>query len=103
MIGSAAVIVIADDTPITAVLERMASFYAGESCGQCTPCRIGTSWLAHIAARLADGRGRPGDADEIERVAGLIIGRPLCPLGEAAALPIRTLARKFRSELEAGR
>jgi len=103
MLGSAAVIVIADDTPISAVLERMAAFYAGESCGQCTPCRIGTSWLAQLAGRLAAGGGRPGDAAELERVAGLICGRTLCPLGDAAALPIKALARKFRDELEAGR
>ncbi|MDD8027873.1 MAG: NADH-ubiquinone oxidoreductase-F iron-sulfur binding region domain-containing protein, partial [Acidobacteriota bacterium] len=103
MLGSAGVIVIADDTPIVTVLERMASFYAGESCGQCTPCRIGTSWMAQIAARMAAGDGRPGDAAELDRVAGLIRGRTLCPLGDAAALPIQALVRKFRDELEAGR
>ncbi|MCX6560053.1 MAG: NADH-quinone oxidoreductase subunit NuoF [Candidatus Aminicenantes bacterium] len=101
MLGSAGIIVIADDTPIVTVLDRMASFYAHESCGQCTPCRLGTSWLAKIASRLAKGEGRPGDPAEIERVAGLVRGRTLCPLGDAAALPILALTRKFRTELDA--
>jgi NADH:ubiquinone oxidoreductase subunit F (NADH-binding) len=79
----------------------MASFYDHESCGQCTPCRLGTSWLARLAARMAAGEARPGDTAEIDRVAGMIKGRTLCPLGDAAALPIQALVRKLRPELEA--
>jgi NADH-quinone oxidoreductase subunit F len=100
MIGSAAVIVIDSETPILYVLEKVVSFYAGESCGQCTPCRMGTSWMAKIVHRAAAGEGRPSDAAELERVAASIPGRTLCPLGDAAALPVLGLVRKFRAEIE---
>ena len=63
MIGSGAVIVIDEATPILEVLKKVAKFYAHESCGQCTPCRIGTSWMHKIVKRLAAGEGRKADLD----------------------------------------
>jgi NADH-quinone oxidoreductase subunit F len=102
MIGSGAVIVIDEATPILDVLLRTAKFYSHESCGQCTPCRIGTAWMNKIVRRIAEGGGRPSDLDEIVRLAENIKGRTLCPLGDAAALPILAIVRKFRSELEQG-
>ena len=101
MLGSAAVIVIADDTPWLDVLRRVTRFYARESCGQCSPCRLGTSWMEKIAARLADGKGNRNDIGLLERVASMIFGRTLCPLGDAAAAPVSSLLRKFRAEIEA--
>ncbi len=101
MLGSGAIIVIDETTPILEVLRRIAKFYAHESCGQCTPCRVGTSWINKIVKRIAAGQGKKGDIDEIERLANQIKGRTLCPLGDAAALPILALVKKFRAELEA--
>jgi len=100
MIGSAAVVVIGDRTPILDVLKVMARFYAHESCGQCTPCRVGTSWIHKVVSRLAAGRGRPADLDLILSLADGMKGRTLCPMGDAAALPIHALVTKFREELE---
>ena len=100
MLGSGAIIVIDQATPMLQVLVKMAKFYAHESCGQCTPCRIGTSWIDKIVRRLASGQGREGDVEDIKRLALNIKGRTLCPLGDAAALPILALIAKFRSELE---
>ncbi len=100
MLGSAAVIVIDKETPILDVLKAAAKFYSHESCGQCTPCRIGTSWIHKIVKRLAGGEGEPDDIDAIIRLAGNIKGKTLCPLGDAAALPILSICSKFRSELE---
>jgi NADH-quinone oxidoreductase subunit F len=100
MAGSAGVIVIGDRTPILDVLRVMARFYAHESCGQCTPCRIGTSWIHKIVSRLAAGDGRPTDFDLILKLADGMKGRTLCPMGDAAALPILALVTKFREELE---
>ena len=100
MLGSAAVIVIDKGTSILDVLGAMTKFYSHESCGQCTPCRIGTSWIRKIVRRLAAGEGEPDDIDTIIRLAGNIKGKTLCPLGDAAALPILSICRKFRSELE---
>jgi NADH-quinone oxidoreductase subunit F len=100
MLGSAGVIVIDDRTPIIDVLSRVAEFYAHESCGQCTPCRLGTSWIAKIVERMAAGRGEAGDVDTLSRLSANIKGRTLCPLGDAAALPVLAIAKKFKAELE---
>lgn len=101
MLGSGAIIVLDDETPILEVLRVVAKFYSHESCGQCIPCRIGTSWINKIVYRMARGEGRKGDVDEVERLAGQIKGRTLCPLGDAASMPILALVQKFRQELEA--
>jgi NADH-quinone oxidoreductase subunit F len=100
MLGSAAVIVIDQETPILEVLKAVAKFYSHESCGQCTPCRIGTSWINKIVDRIAGGKGENDDLDGIIRLAENIKGKTLCPLGDAAALPILSICRKFRQELE---
>jgi len=101
MLGSAAIIVIDETVPIIEVLSKVTKFYSHESCGQCTPCRIGTSWINKIVKRIASGQGRKDDLKEIERLASQIKGRTLCPLGDAAALPILAIVNKFRAELEA--
>jgi len=100
MLGSAAIIVIDKETPIFEVLKTVTRFYAHESCGQCTPCRIGTSWIDKIVQRIGQGKGEEDDLDTIIRLASNILGKTLCPLGDAAALPILSLCRKFRGELE---
>lgn len=101
MLGSAAVIVIDDRTPILDVLRIVARFYAHESCGKCTPCRIGTALIHKIVERLAGGDGRRGDLETIAHAAGAITGRTLCPMGEAVSLPVLAILAKFRGELEA--
>ncbi len=100
MLGSAAVIVIDQETPILEVLRAMTKFYSHESCGQCTPCRVGTSWINKIVRRIAGGQGEKDDVDAIIRLAENVKGKTLCPLGDAAALPILSICRKFRQELE---
>lgn len=100
MLGSAAVIVIDEDTQILDVLKAVAKFYAHESCGQCTPCRIGTSWINKIVVRITQGKGKKEDIDTITRLAGNILGKTLCPLGDAAAMPLLSITQKFKDELE---
>jgi len=100
MLGSAGIVVIGDRTPILDVLKVTARFYAHESCGQCTPCRIGTAWIHKAVSRIGEGRGRLSDLDLILRLAEGMRGRTLCPMGDAAALPVQALVTKFRGELE---
>lgn len=100
MLGSAAIIVIDKDTSILDVLKLITKFYSHESCGQCTPCRIGTSWINKTVKRMVEGNGKKEDIDNIERVASNILGKTLCPMGDAAAMPILSITRKFRMELE---
>lgn len=100
MLGSAAIVVIDTGTSIFDVLKAVTKFYSHESCGQCTPCRIGTSWINKIVKRMDEGKGRKKDIDNILRLASNILGKTLCPLGDAAAMPILSITRKFRKELE---
>ncbi len=100
MLGSGAVIVIDRETRMLDVLRITARFYAHESCGQCTPCRIGTAWIHKIVTRMSEGRGEPDDVDTIISLASNIKGKTECPLGDAAALPVLAICNKFRGELE---
>ena len=98
MLGSGAVIVIAEGTCMVKVLANLSTFYMHESCGQCTPCREGTGWLARVVGRIAAGRGRPQDLDLLESVAGRIGGRTICALGDAAAMPVQSFLKHYRDE-----
>jgi NADH-quinone oxidoreductase subunit F len=100
MLGSAGIIVIGDRTSMLDVLKVVSRFYAHESCGQCTPCRVGTDWINKIVTRLAGRGGSPEDLDQIRQLALAMKGRTLCPLGDAAAQPIVAIVDKFRDELE---
>ncbi len=100
MLGSGAVIVLDEDTSILDVLKIITKFYAHESCGQCTPCRIGNSWIKKIVTRISQGGGKEGDIDNIARLASNMLGKTLCPLGDAAAMPILSIVKKFRDEIE---
>jgi NADH-quinone oxidoreductase subunit F len=101
MVGSAGVIVMNDTVCMVRAILNLAQFYAHESCGQCTPCREGTVWMRKIIARIEAGEGRPGDVDLLDEVAGNIMGRTICPLGDAAAMPVQSFVRQFRAEFEA--
>jgi len=100
MLGSGAVIVMDDTTCMVKVLHRISHFYADESCGQCTPCREGTSWMYQILDRIVSGNGNVSDLDLLDSVALNICGRTICALGDAAALPIRGFIKHFRHEFE---
>ncbi len=100
MLGSGAVVVLDEDVPIIDVLRKVTQFYSHESCGQCTPCRIGNSWINKIVKRIYKGEGKKEDVDKIEELASNILGKTLCPLGDAAAMPILSIVKKFRKELE---
>lgn len=100
MLGSGAVIVMDETVCMVKALERLSYFYFEESCGQCTPCREGTGWLYRIVHRIEHGEGRPEDLDQLSRVTDNIMGRTICALGDAAALPVRSFTKHFKSEFE---
>jgi NADH-quinone oxidoreductase subunit F len=101
MAGSGGIVVMDDQTDIPAVFSRILDFYAHESCGQCTPCREGTGWLAKIAKRVGKGQGRAGDIELMASIAHGIAGNTICALGEAAAWPTLGFITKFRADFEA--
>jgi NADH-quinone oxidoreductase subunit F len=101
MAGSGGIVVFDDSTDVVALCARIMRFYAHESCGQCTPCREGTGWLARVCTRLAAGDGKPGDVELMGNVSNGIAGNTICALGEAAAWPMMGFLTKFRSDFEA--
>ncbi len=102
MSGSGAVVVIDDSADIVEVLANVAEFYAHESCGQCTPCREGSLWMAKALHRLTHGEGRESDADYLLRIADNIPGgRTICAFGEACSWPVQSFVTKFRDQFVA--
>jgi NADH-quinone oxidoreductase subunit F len=101
MAGSGGVVIFDETTDVVAFCATIMRFYAHESCGQCTPCREGTAWLARVCSRLADGAGRPGDVELLASIAAGIAGNTICPLGEAAAWPMLGFLTKFRADFAA--
>lgn len=100
MLGSAGVIVMDEATCLLKALTILSKFYQHESCGQCTPCREGTGWMTRILSRNLTGDGVQGDLENLLRIAGNILGNTICPLGDAAALPVQSFIKKFRDEFE---
>jgi NADH-quinone oxidoreductase subunit F len=98
MLGSGAVIVMDETRCMVESLERLSYFYAHESCGQCTPCREGTGWLYRLVQRIEHGQGRADDLALLDNVAENIMGRTICALGDAAAMPVRGMLKHFRDE-----
>ncbi|KNC86753.1 NADH dehydrogenase (ubiquinone) flavoprotein 1 [Sphaeroforma arctica JP610] len=99
-LGTAAVIVMDKSTDIVSIIARLASFYAHESCGQCTPCREGTTWLNKVMQRFVTGDAKPQEIDMLIELTKQIEGHTICALGDAAAWPVQGLVRKFRPEIE---
>ena len=100
MLGSGAVIVMDETRCMVKALQRLSYFYMHESCGQCTPCREGTGWLSRVIDRIVSGQGRSTDMDLLDNVAENIMGRTICALGDAAAMPVRAMIKNFRPEFE---
>jgi len=101
MLGSGAIIVVDDSTPILAVALKVARFYRHESCGKCTPCREGTNWTVKMLERIDSGEATPMDLEIMASVQEHIMGNCLCVLGDAMAMPISSMITKFRDEFEA--
>ncbi len=109
MLGSGAVVVMDDTTCVVRAAQRIVRFFAHESCGQCTPCREGTSWMEMILGRIEEGAGREVDVDVLLDVADNIsVGlawpprmTTICPLGPSAVSPVSSITRYFKDEIMA--
>jgi NADH-quinone oxidoreductase subunit F len=100
MLGSGGFIVFDEDQCIVRNTWNFARFYAHESCGQCSPCREGTSWMEKVLHRLETGKGNMRDIDLLAEINKKIEGNTICPLGDAAAWPVAAAIRHFREEFE---
>ena len=100
MLGSGGFIVMDETTSIVKNLFTFARFYHHESCGQCSPCREGTAWMEKVIHKIIDGHGKIEDIDLLWDIQKNIEGNTICPLGDAAAWPVASAIRHFRSEFE---
>jgi NADH-quinone oxidoreductase subunit F len=106
MLGSGAIVVMDETTDVVKAAWRIVRFFAHESCGKCTPCREGTTWLERILRRMLDGYGRPSDVDKMldicDNISPQITWPPkqttICPLGPSAVSPIASAVMRFRDE-----
>jgi NADH-quinone oxidoreductase subunit F len=100
-IGSGVVTAIDDRACIVQFALRVAQFYMHESCGKCTPCRVGTRWLVQLLRAVEDGTATEHDLEVLLDVCDRIIGKCLCVLGDSAAMPVASCVTKFRDEFRA--
>ncbi|MFN0020971.1 MAG: NADH-quinone oxidoreductase subunit NuoF [Pirellulaceae bacterium] len=102
-LGTAAVVVMDERVRMVDFLLNSCRFFSHESCGQCTPCREGTSWATKMMTRIKHGKGRLKDLDlllEIAENIGIMPGTTICGLADGAAWPMKNCIKKFRDELE---
>ena len=100
MLGTGAVIVMDENTCIVNAVLHLARFFAHESCGKCTLCRVGTSTMLRILERIEAGEGRDGDIDLLLDICETMYGKTFCPLGDAATNPVTSSIKYFREEYE---
>lgn len=100
MLGSAGVIVMDDSTCMVKAIRRITRFYSEESCGQCSQCREGTEWLYQILSRVESGKGKPGELEVMLDICTNMKGRTICPLSDAAAMPVESYIKKFYEEFD---
>ncbi|MFH1738303.1 MAG: NADH-ubiquinone oxidoreductase-F iron-sulfur binding region domain-containing protein, partial [bacterium] len=100
MLGSGAIIVLDDSVNMVEMAWRLSKFYAHESCGQCTPCREGTKWLAQILTAIHEGRGDPSDIDTIHGLFDTEFSS-ICLLWSSVIMPVRALLKEYEEEFRA--
>jgi NADH-quinone oxidoreductase subunit F len=108
MLGSGAIVAMDQTTDMVAACWRIVRFFARESCGKCTPCREGTTWLERVLRRILDGQGRRQDIDLLFEISESIspglawppLQTTICPLGPSAVSPIASAVKRFRPEFE---
>jgi len=101
MLGSGGIMVINDNISIPRLALRTIQFYAHESCGQCTPCREGSYAIISLLMKILNKRGNSTDINLIEEMCRNIPGLTICPTGDAFAIPVGAMIKKFRAEFEA--
>jgi NADH-quinone oxidoreductase subunit F len=100
-LGSASFIIIDEDTDMVWAARKMVRFFEHESCGKCTPCREGNYWLKNLYERIYNGQGTAADVELANEVAGQMVGKCLCALGEFAVNPVIATIKHFPDDYKA--
>ena len=98
MLGTNCATVLDSSVNMVEAARNLMRFYHHESCGQCTPCREGTGWLAEVCDRLCDGGGTAADVDLLVDIANNMMGNTICALADGTAMPMLAFVKKFRGE-----
>ena len=101
MMGSGGMIVMDEDNCMVDIARFFLDFTVDESCGKCTPCRIGTRRMLEILERITQGKGEEGDIEKLQELAESIKNSALCGLGQTAPNPVLSTIKYFRDEYEA--
>lgn len=101
MLGSASIIIMDDTVDMVWAAHKMTKFFKHESCGKCTPCREGTHWMLQMYEKLDAGQAQKGDIELLGNVAGQIVGKCFCLLGEFATSPVLSSMKHWKNEYEA--
>jgi NADH-quinone oxidoreductase subunit F len=100
MLGSGGMIIIPERQCMVEALYILARFYHHESCGQCAPCREGTGWIEKQLKKILAGNAKSKDIDDAYEIANNMMGKTICPLADALAMPVMSFITKFRNEFE---
>lgn len=101
VLGSGAIIVLAEGRSIVTLLDSILRFFEHESCGKCIPCRVGTRHLVGLIDRLKTGSGNPSaDIEALVHQSRMMAKTSLCPLGQSPILPIDSAVRYFCDEFQ---
>ncbi len=98
MMGSGGAIVMDEDNCMVNIAKFYMEFICDESCGKCSPCRIGTKRMLEILTRITDGKGTMSDLDELEQIAKAVKTNSLCALGQTSANPVISTMQHFKDE-----
>ena len=98
MMGSGGMIVMDEDTCMVDIAKFFLEFSVDESCGKCTPCRIGNKRLLELLQKICDGKGEMADLDELEELANYVKDNSLCGLGQCSPNPVLSTLRYFKNE-----
>lgn len=98
MMGSGGMIVLDEDDCMVNIAKFYLEFTVDESCGKCTPCRVGNKRMLEILTRITEGEGKPEDLDELEKLSEVIKDCSLCALGQSAPNPVISTIKNFRDE-----
>jgi NADH:ubiquinone oxidoreductase subunit F (NADH-binding)/(2Fe-2S) ferredoxin/Pyruvate/2-oxoacid:ferredoxin oxidoreductase delta subunit len=101
MMGSGGMVVMDEETCMVDIARYFMDFTQDESCGKCTPCRVGTRRILDILNRICEGKGQPGDIEALEQLCATISQTSLCGLGQGAPNPVKSTLNLFRAEYEA--
>jgi NADP-reducing hydrogenase subunit HndC len=100
-LGSGALLICNEDTCVVDLARVLLNFFSRESCGKCTPCRVGGQRALQILTNISEGAAKLSDLDDLEKLAANLTLLSNCGLGQTAAVPIRDILRHFRAEVEA--